>query len=76
MERNMTDCFLCNNKFQFGPHLYDGRHLNKWKINVCNSCFQGNGDGLNPRHEEKFLAHLKSENINPPFRNTKGWFPL
>jgi hypothetical protein len=40
------NCFLCTRPFQFGPHVYDGRHIGSWDIEVCGRCVRGNWDGI------------------------------
>ena len=73
---DMVQCFLCKNYFQFGPHVYDGKPLKKYRIDVCNNCLSANWDGLAPHYEKKFLKHLEENGLSVPLRNEKGWFPL
>ena len=76
-ESDMVKCFLCESYFRFGPHDYDGKHLRKYLIDVCNFCLRSSKkDGINPRHEEKFLKHLEEKNLPVPERNENGLFPL
>ncbi len=69
-------CDLCGRSFECSPGQVDGRYLKPYKLTVCKNCFRGNWDGLNIRHEEKFIEHLKKEGIPLPERNAKGLFPL
>jgi len=68
-------CFSCEQAFQFGPHLYAGRHIRGYQINVCDTCFGANWDGWNPRVESKLLKHLQGKGLPTPERNEKGWLP-
>ncbi len=72
-ESDMIKCFFCENYFRFGP---DGKHLEKYRMDVCDICLTANWDGLAPHHEKKFLKHLEENGLSVPLRNEKGWFPL
>jgi hypothetical protein len=52
-------CFLCKQSFQFGPHLYDGRHIASWGISICHSCDAANWDGVVPNSHPDLIEHLK-----------------
>lgn len=71
----MMRCFICDSEYQFGPHLYKGKYISRYKINVCKICYQGNWDGWGPDCEDRLIAHLKKEGIPIPERNTEGWLP-
>jgi hypothetical protein len=71
----MFPCDLCGSKFQFGPHVYDGKHIASYQLTVCRSCWESNHDGWAPGLEDVFLAHLKAKGIAVPTRNAQGWFP-
>jgi hypothetical protein len=71
----MIRCFCCGQDFQFGPHIYAGKHINKYNISVCSSCYGSNWDGWGPTCESKLLAHLKDKELPIPRRNEKGWLP-
>ena len=68
-------CELCGNGYQFGPHIYDGTFISSYKLWVCMSCFNGNYDGWNNRHNKKLEAHWSSHDIKFPKRNSKGFYP-
>jgi hypothetical protein len=71
----MLGCGLCGAQFQFGPHVYDGKHISRYQLTICRSCWSGNHDGYGPAVEKQFLAHLKAKGIPVPARNADGWFP-
>jgi hypothetical protein len=71
----MFDCGLCGSKFQFGPHVYEGKHIARYQLTVCRACWLGNHDGWGPSAEAAFLAHLKAKGLPTPERNADGWFP-
>lgn len=75
LEKIMCSCSLCGNHFQFGPHRYDGKHISRYQITVCMSCWNGNWDGWAPHLEERLIAHLQQKGIPIPERNAKGWLP-
>jgi hypothetical protein len=74
----MVECFLCGQRFQFGPQRYDGRRFPKLDITVCRACEVGNWDGLTSRHDAKLREHLGEDKwkIVDRSRNAKGWIPL
>jgi hypothetical protein len=69
------NCDLCGLKFQFGPHVHDGKWLNHYKMTLCMPCYQGNWDGFAPHYEGVIERHLAAEGIPLPKRNSKGWYP-
>ena len=71
----MQVCGICGSQFQFGPHIYDGQHIARYKLTVCRSCFSANYDGWGPMVEATFLDHLKAQGLAVPERNESGWFP-
>lgn len=71
----IATCDLCSCKFQMGPHQYDGKYSSKYKISVCRSCWEGNWDGWNPRHERLLINNLKEHGCKVPQRNDKGLLP-
>lgn len=71
----MTTCFTCGRAFQFGPHLYAGKHVPRYSITVCRDCYDANWDGWAPQFEAKILAHLEKNNLPAPIRNTDGLLP-
>ncbi|RLB11107.1 MAG: hypothetical protein DRG39_04810 [Deltaproteobacteria bacterium] len=74
-EKFRRQCFICNGKFQFGPHRYDGKYISKYNIIVCRNCYNANWDGWAPDYEEKLILHLKKEGLPIPERNEKGFLP-
>ena len=72
--RVMCECFLCKNKFQFGPHAYDGRWIRAWEIMVCRICWDGNHDGIVPNTYPHLLEHLGEHRVEVR-RNESGWIP-
>jgi len=72
-DRVMYDCFLCKRPFQFGPHIYQGKPVKAWGgIMVCESCLEGNRDGIVPGTYPHLTEHLKARGTPIAF-NTKGW---
>jgi hypothetical protein len=71
----MVRCFMCGSEFQMGPHRYDGKHIPRYKIDVCRACYDGNWDGWAPHCEERLIEHLEKEGISIPKRNKRGWIP-
>ena len=69
------DCFLCNRPFQFGPHIYDGRHIAAWNMEVCRRCYDSNWDGIVIEGRPKLVEHLKNIGVEIK-RNAKGWVDL
>ena len=74
-EEILASCEICAESFQFGPHVYDGRVIESYKLTVCNGCFDANWDGWGRHHEERLLSHLKAHGIEIPKRNAKGYLP-
>ena len=70
----MFNCQLCGASFQFGPHVYSGKHIARYDLTVCGACWAGNHDGWPPSLEPKFLEHLKSKGVAVPERNSAGWY--
>jgi hypothetical protein len=70
MERKkmMLDCKVCNSSFQFGPGVYDGKHIRAYNMTVCKTCWDSNWDGWNPSAEAVILRHLEEQGIDIPQR--------
>ena len=68
-------CDLCRGEFQYGPGLYEGRWIAKYKLLVCKTCWASNWDGWSPAHEPAFLSHLAKHGIELPPRNADGYYP-
>lgn len=58
-----------------GRHIYDGKRIAKYKLDVCKTCYEANWDGWAPEFESKLLAHLESNGIPIPKRNENGLYP-
>ena len=41
----MKKCDHCGAEFQYGPHVYDGKYIQRYDITVCMICYNGNSDG-------------------------------
>jgi len=70
-----VNCCVCNSEFQVGPDIYGGHNVDRYKISVCNNCWEANRDGWATVHENQLLAHLEAKGIAIPERNAKGWYP-
>ena len=69
------DWFLCDRPFQFGDHVYDGRHIRQWDIQLCRFCVAGNWDGIVLETHPRLAEHLRERQI--PFQlNDKGWLDI
>lgn len=75
LEPTIVKCLICEQDYQHGPDLYEGRKCDAYGFMVCSRCFESNWDGWNSSYEKKILEHCKDKNINPPVRNKKGWLP-
>jgi hypothetical protein len=69
------DCILCSRPFQFGPHVYAGRHIRQWDVQICERCIRGNWDGIVPEAHPALIANLKAKGI-PIELNPKGWLNI
>ncbi len=67
-------CAVCDQKFRFGPHAYDGRPAKGWNgLMVCNKCEKWNWDGVVPT--DSFLKRLKDAGVEPAL-NEKGFVEI
>lgn len=73
--RIMLGCDACGQKYQMGPHRYDGQYIRAYELGICRACYAANWDGWGPLHEPKIIAHLEHHGIPIPSRNAKGWIP-
>lgn len=71
----VAQCFLCKQGFQFGPHTYKGRRIPAWDIMICESCDNGNWDGVVPHTHPDLIQHLEKQGIGIRL-NEKGWLDL
>jgi hypothetical protein len=74
-EKILYDCLLCRRPFQFGPHVYNGRHIAAWDAQICDRCVNSNWDGVVPETHPELVAHLKARSI-PVRLNAKGWINI
>lgn len=74
-EKILYDCFLCQRPFQFGPHIYDGRHIPQWGIQVCRTCVDSNWDGLVPEMHPRLVKYLEEKGIAIRL-NKAGWIDI
>jgi len=74
-EKIMYDCSLCGRPFQYGPHIYNGRHIAAWDVQLCDICLRSNWDGIVPERAPRLLSHLKQRNI-PIQLNASGWLDI
>lgn len=71
----MTNCQLCGATFQFGPHVYRGKVIARYKLTLCDGCYAGNWDGFAPHYEPILETHWRKEGIPIPARNAQGYYP-
>ena len=69
-------CFLCGRKCARGEnHLWEGKYIKSYEMFVCDTCYDFNEDGWNPRYDSKIIEHLEENDIDEPERNENGWLP-
>jgi len=68
----LSQCFLCRRAFPFGPGRYAGKPIRAWDIMVCDTCLNGNWDGIVPSTYPHLIEYLKSRGIAVVL-NAKGW---
>ena len=66
-------CFTCEKEFQFEEHIYDGKWIQCYKIEVCMSCWNNNLDGWTPHYGKKIIKHLHNKKLTIPSMNEKGF---
>ena len=74
--KHMEVCPVCGERYQFGPHSYEGHRLEAYDMRVCDGCEVGNHDGWAPHHEATLLEHLKTRNLPEPERLENGMLPF
>lgn len=74
-QKIMCKCGICCSEFQFGPHAYNGKHITRYQLTVCKTCWDGNWDGWNVEAEKKLIIHLNENNISIPERDENGRLP-
>jgi hypothetical protein len=68
-------CEVCGSQFQYGAHVYDGKHVRAYGITVCRRCYDANWDGWGPFAEPAVLRKASENGLPLPPRNAKGWLP-
>ena len=74
-DKKTHQCFICPNKFQMEEHVYDGKWISDYQIEVCMSCWNGNWDGWPGDRSEKIIKHLKENGLPVPPLNDKDGLP-
>jgi hypothetical protein len=74
-EKIFYDCILCQKPFQFGPHVYNGRHIAEWDTQICDSCVKWNWDGVVPERHPRLMEHLREKGISVHL-NARGWLDV
>lgn len=74
-DKILYDCFLCRRPFQFGPHVYKGKPIPEWEIEICDTCLRSNWDGLVPGAHPRLIEHFKAKGITPKL-NASGWIVI
>ncbi|MBI9080163.1 MAG: hypothetical protein JEY79_10545 [Pseudodesulfovibrio sp.] len=68
-------CYACGDDFEYGPHDHGGEWLAGYEVDVCRTCYDGNGDGWSPQYEDQFLARIEELDIEEPERNDNDLLP-
>jgi hypothetical protein len=69
-------CFLCGDAFAFGDnHVYDGRHIGSWGVEICNRCLGGNPDGIMLERHPLLEEYLKAKG-KPIVLNANGYLDI
>lgn len=71
----MVQCFCCDTEFQFGAHIYAGKHIPGYQLTVCRACCANNRDGWAPQLEGKILTPLENKDLVVLARNALGLLP-
>jgi len=74
-EKIFYDCFICRRPFQFGPHIYNGRHISAWSVEICDRCLGANWDGFVLEAHPRLQTHLIEKGV-PIKLNAKGWLDI
>lgn len=74
-EKILYDCFLCDVPFQFGPHIYNGRRVRQWDVEICDFCLQNNRDGIMLDRHPRLADHLRAKGIAFTL-NPKGYLDI
>lgn len=72
----MFDCDICQQRYEQGPHRYEGHKLHRYGgIIACDMYWKSNHDGWTPHLEPILLAHLERAGLPVPDRNDAGLLP-
>lgn len=63
------ECYLCESKFEYGPHEHGGARLRVYEVDICRECYDGCRGGVPLHYEKKLLARLDELDIDKPERN-------
>jgi hypothetical protein len=64
-----------NGGYSSENHLWEGKYIKSYEMFVCDTCYDFNEDGWNPRYDSKIIEHLEENDIDEPERNENGWLP-
>jgi hypothetical protein len=74
-DKTFYECFLCSQPFQFGPHVYNGRHIPQWDVQLCDRCLRGNWDGIVLEGHPNLKRHLAEKGVEIRL-NARGWLDI
>jgi hypothetical protein len=74
-DKTLLECNLCHGWFQFGEHVYKGRNIIAWDVQICDWCLAANYDGIMPDRHPNLIAHLRAKQI-PIKLNDRGWLDI
>lgn len=75
IDKRTHQCFTCGSNFQFEEHVYAGKYITSYGIEVCMTCWKSNSDGWAPHYGDKIILHLKKKALPIPQMNEKGLLP-
>lgn len=75
MNKKTHICFTCGKEFQYEEHIYDGKWIKSYEIEVCMSCWKNNVDGWTSYYGNKIIKHLHNKGFAIPSMNEKGFLP-
>lgn len=74
-DKILYECILGHHWFQLGPHIYEGRRIKVWDVEICDRCAAANWDGIMLDRHPDLAEHLKTKSI-PITLNSKGWLNI
>ena len=74
-DKVMYGCALCKRQFQFGPHIYEGRHIKEWNVEICDNCIKSNWDGVMIDRHPSLRQHLEKNGAEIKL-NSRGWLNI